>query len=85
MYEAFDKFLQADTWHTRHPSDEERFFVALEKVVKKPGFNPDDLGEYIRQKKALSRDDEENSFNIATDHYVAAAWAVKDYLRANRL
>ena len=85
LYEAFDDFLHVDTWHTRHPNDEERFFVALEKVVKIPKFNPDDLGEYMRQKKRVSRDDEQLHFNTAIDHYVAAAWAVKDYLKANRL
>jgi hypothetical protein len=85
MYEAFDNFLEIDTWHTHHPSDEARFFVVLETVVKNPKFNPDELGAYIRQKKHISRDDEANPFSPAVDEYVAQAWAVKDYLRANRL
>jgi hypothetical protein len=85
LYEAFDKFLNTDTWHTRHAYDEERFFIALEKVIKDPQFNPDRLGEYMREKKNVSRDDAENAFNFDIDHYVAAAWAVKDYLKANGL
>jgi hypothetical protein len=50
LYEAFDNFLNTGTWHTIHPNDEERFFVALEKVIKDSKFNPDQLGEYMRQK-----------------------------------
>jgi hypothetical protein len=85
LYEAFDRFLSVDTWHTRHPSDEERFFIALKMVVTDLTFNPDNMGEYFRQKKKVSRDDEEHPFNYSIDHYVAAAWAVKDYLKANKL
>jgi hypothetical protein len=85
LYEAFDNFLEIDTWHTHHPTDEQRFFTALNKVVTNPKFNPDNLGQYIRGKKGVSRDDGENAFNVAIDNYVAAAWAVKDYLKANNL
>jgi hypothetical protein len=85
LYEALDKFLAVDTWHTGHPNDEGRFFVALEKVVKDPKFNADSLGEYMRGKKGVSRDDSENPFNKAIDQYVDAAWAVKSYLKANKL
>lgn len=85
LYEAFDKFLQVDTWHTRHPSDEERFFKVLASVVKDPRFNPDSLGAYIREKKGVSRDDQGPTFNEAIDDYVAKAWAVRDYLKANHL
>jgi hypothetical protein len=85
MYEVFDKFLAVDTWHTRHPLDEQRFFIALATVAKNPKFNPDDLGAYIRAKKGVSRDNEEHPFNFEIDDYVAKAWAVKDYLRVNGL
>jgi hypothetical protein len=85
LYEAFDKFLQIDTWHTRHPNDEERFFKVLASVIEDSSFNPDNLGAYIREKKGVPRDEKENHFNIAIDDYVTKAWAVKDYLKANRL
>jgi hypothetical protein len=85
LYEAFDNFLNVDTWHTRHANDEHRFFVALCQVIDNPKFNPDEMGEYMRQKKRVSRDDEQMHFNVAIDFYVAAAWAVKGYLKANRL
>jgi hypothetical protein len=85
LYAAFDNFLGVETWHTRHPSDEQRFFIALNKVVTDPKFNPDNLGQYMREKKGILRDDGEHAFNVAIDHYVAAAWAVKDYLKANNL
>lgn len=85
MYEAFDNFLAMDTWHTRHPLDEKRFFIALNKVVTEPKFNADELGRYMREKKNVARDDEKNTFNADIDHYVAAAWAVREYLKANNL
>lgn len=85
LYEVFDKFLQVSTWYTRHPNDEERFFTTLALVVRDPNFNPDALGEYMRNRMNVSRDDEENHYNMAIDDYVSRAWAVKDYLRFNRL
>ena len=85
MYAAFDNFLAVGTWHTRHPLDEQRFYKALHQVVTDPKFNPDKLGEYMREKKRVSRDDAGNTFNATIDQYVSAAWAVKDYLKANNL
>jgi hypothetical protein len=82
MYEAFDDFLHVSTWHTRHPSDEERFFRALAAVVRNPQFNADALGKYIDQKREggeIGLIDE--VYDDARDHYVDAAWAVSDYLR----
>jgi hypothetical protein len=87
LYEAFDEFLAGDTWHTRHPADEERFYITLHGVVKDPQFNPDKLGDYMRQKAGVSEDgtdDRSKSLNPAIDDYVEAAWTVKDYLKANR-
>ena len=85
LYEAFDNFLNLDTWHTNHANDDERFFLALGEVIDNPKFNPDELGEYMRQKKRVYRDDEQIHFNSAIDRRVAAAWAVKEYLKANKL
>ena len=28
MYEVFDNFIKVQTWHTRHPNDEQRFYIA---------------------------------------------------------
>jgi len=67
LYEALDNFLNTGTWHTIHPNDHERFFVALEKVIKDSKFNPDQLGEYMPQKKHVSRDDGQIHFNSAID------------------
>lgn len=85
MYEAFDAFLAVDTWHTGHPSDGERFYKVLHEVVQKPGFNPDQMGQHMREKLGVPIDDEDHPFNSAIDRYVAAAWAVKEYLQANSL
>ncbi len=46
MYQVFDNFLKVDTWHTAHPADEKRFFVALSGVVGDDAFNPDEMQGY---------------------------------------
>ena len=81
MYEEFNPFLDVETWHTRHAEDEERFFRALRRVVGNPRFNPDEMGEHMRARLRVDRNDDENPFNEAIDHYVAAAWAVRTFLR----
>ena len=82
MYQAFDKFLALDTWHTRSQFDEKIFFLALSSVVKDGKFNPEEMGSYMRQKTRPSSNVEDHPFEHAIAHYVAAAWAVKDYLAA---
>lgn len=81
MYNAFDSFLTVETWHTCHRLDEERFFRALQSVVENPDFSPEDMAVYMRHRIGVDRNDDENPFNHAIDHYTDAAWAVKDYLR----
>ena len=49
MYQVFDPFLAVSTWHTRHPSDETRFFRALVGVHQEPAFNADQMGDYMRK------------------------------------
>jgi hypothetical protein len=84
MYQVFDGFLAMDTWHTRHALDERRFFEALSSVVKDSNFDPEKMGEYFRQKtrSTIHANDNKHPFEHAIAHYVAAAWAVKDYLAA---
>jgi hypothetical protein len=50
MYEAFDSFIRVGTWHTRQPSDEVRFHLALGKVVWSDDFDPDRMANYLRDK-----------------------------------
>ena len=52
MYEAFDSFLDVDTWHTGHAYDLERFNVALAKVVKMPAQRRSDGRLYDGSKRA---------------------------------
>ena len=49
MYDAFDGFIRVGTWQTRQPSDEERFHLALGKVVWSDDFDPEDRGSYFAQ------------------------------------
>ncbi len=81
MYEVFDRpFLAADTWHTNHDDDRNRFFVTLHQVVLDPAFNPDRLGDYIRQKKRI---DDGHLLSSTVQDLVSMAWAVRDYFKAN--
>ena len=82
MYEAFDSFLETDTWHSGHPSDEDRFFQALALEVGTPDFDPDRMGDYMRSRCGILRYDVNVALNHAIDGYVAAAWAVRRYLEA---
>ena len=80
MYEALDKFLQNDTWHTRHSYDEQRFFVALNDIVRLDDFNADAMAEYFRT-KLKTNGYEPSAFENAVHHYQAAARAVHDFLK----
>jgi len=84
MYGAFDKFLKVPSWYSRHPSDEERFFRALDSVVRDPKFNADALGDHmdLKRKEGMHLIDE--VYEPAREHYVQAAHAVDAYLRAIR-
>lgn len=48
MYTAFDKFLRVATWHTGHPTDDERFHLALNEVIRHPDFLPSHMADYFR-------------------------------------
>jgi hypothetical protein len=77
---AFDSFLNISTWCTRHPNDEQRFFCALRTVINHPDFHPDTMGEYMTEKLDLAKNPND-AYEESIDHYVAAAWAVKTYLK----
>jgi hypothetical protein len=82
MYEVFDDFLSIDTWHTMHPSDENRFFKALDKIVRDPRFAPETMRDYFNNAKDLNQLPEDHVYRQAVDHYVSMACAVKSYLEA---
>lgn len=81
MYEAFDSYLGVDTWHTSHPLDDERFYRALAKVVRDPKFNADEMGEYMRERQGVGREDRDPFFNNVIDRRVSQAWAINEFLR----
>jgi hypothetical protein len=56
MYDAFDSFIRVGTWQTRQPSDQERFHLALGKVVWSNDFDPDQMADYLREKLNLPPD-----------------------------
>ena len=81
MYKVFDYFLEVETWYKSHPCDEERFYQALRKVVKRKYFSPDKMAEYMIQKKKLDRNADDQHLVQVIDRLCANAWAVKTYLK----
>ncbi len=84
MYEKLDSFMATDTWHTRHPSDEKRFFMVLHELLKNRDFDPEEMAEFMRQRVGTANNPA-HPLRPAIDHYTAAAWAVKGYVEANNL
>ena len=82
MYDAFDSYLDVETWHTPHALDGRRFFRALDRVVGSPDFNPDEMGRYMREKKGVSNNDTGHPFYPVIEGRVSDAWAVREYLQA---
>lgn len=82
MYEVFDSFLARDTWFKMSDFEEKHFYQRLQMVVRFDEFNPDELGDYIRQQKGISREDEDQYFNQTVEDIVRRAHAVRDYLQA---
>jgi len=76
MYDAFDSFIRLGTWQTRQPSDEERFHLALGKVVWSNDFDPDQMADYLREKLNLP-EDRGSYFAQTIDRYCDDAWAEK--------
>ena len=81
MYAVFDSFLAADTWHTTHPLDGRRFFLALDKVVRNENFNADKMAAYIYDKTGVSPDTQDG-LGYSIRRCTTAAWAVREYLEA---
>jgi hypothetical protein len=85
MYEVFGPFIESETWHTRHASDEKWFLTTLYKVVWDHEFNPDKLRRYLRAKLKLDENDHISEFSKDVDRYTRDAWAVKDFLHYNSI
>ena len=81
MNYELDGFLNVDTWHTFHPLDEQRFYIALSKIISDPKFNVAKMADEIRargHKDGLMDDVIERN----VEHYENAAIAVDGYLQA---
>ena len=69
MYDAFDSFIRVGTWQTRQPSDQERFHLALGKVVWSNDFDPDQMADYLRVKLNLPAEHRGSYFAQTIDRY----------------
>jgi len=81
-YKVFDPFLARDTWHTMHPSDEKIFYQCLHKVVELSDFAAEAMGDYFKEMKNINSPN--HPMAEAVKRYVSKAWAVREYLAANR-
>ena len=82
MYETFDRFLRGSTWHTNHDNDRRRFFELLAPLIRSPDFNPDQMGEHMREKTGAGIGYDNHPFRAYIDKLVSDAWAVQDFLKA---
>lgn len=81
MYEALDPYLDTDTWHTDHAYDDRRFYEGLRRIINEPNFNADQMGEYMRAKKGVDRNNpDQDAFNEVIDKRVTQADAISEYL-----
>jgi len=82
MYEALHPFLSVSTWSSLQRADIERFYRALDTIVRDSTFDPLEMGEYIVQRynEQFGRNDEDSD----KLRYLLADWAqtVRSYLRA---
>lgn len=80
MYQALDPYLRSDTWHTGHPYDDGRFYAGLREIVHHPDFNADQMGDYFRSQKGVSRDNpDDEAFNQVIDKRVTQADAIREF------
>jgi hypothetical protein len=50
--------------------------------VKRPGVDPEAMGNYFRDKKQVAASEEDHPYAGEIRSLVANAWAVRDYLKA---
>ena len=84
MYEALDDFLEVDTWDSFHWADDERFFRALDTIIRDPNFNTRDMAAYIIQ-KGIDRwglKPHSETLNAVKDNCVRNAEIIRRYLKA---
>jgi hypothetical protein len=79
MYEVFDSFLASQTWHRDSVVDRNRFYLALDKVVRDAAFDPEEMGDYARATHGIASDCGDDRDN-AVARRVTDAWAVRDFL-----
>jgi hypothetical protein len=83
MYEALDDFLNEDTWTSRHWADNARFFKALDKIIRQPGFSEAEMGQCIERRYVKQYGDRgDDKAQRIGEEYVEKASVVRQYLQA---
>lgn len=76
MYEPFERFIKVSTWHTHHGSDEERFYLALNEVVRLSEFNPSAMTDYFRDYLGANA----SKYEDEIDRYERKAETIRSFL-----
>lgn len=82
MYTPIKDFLNVDTWHTGHPLDQQRFYVALSKIIDNPSFNSQKLRTFMLAEKNLLDEAYDDFFVKKIDELTGEAETIYSYKKA---
>ena len=82
MYTPIKSFLNVDTWHTSHPLDKNRFYIALSQIIDSSDFSSQKLRTFMLAEKNLLDEDYENSFVKEIDNLTREAETIHSYKKA---
>jgi hypothetical protein len=84
MYQALDSFLEEESWTSHHWSDEERFFRALDKIVRNPEFRPVEMGDCLERayRRQFGEKADPGQIENLKNAKIAAAETVRRFLAA---
>ena len=72
------------SWPRRHgtapKADRERFYLALDKIVRDAAFDPEEMGDYARATLGIAFDCWRRRSRQCDRPAVTDAWAVRDFL-----
>lgn len=84
MYNPIKDFLNVTTWHTGHPLDKQRFYVALSNIIDNPDFTIEKLRVFMLTEKNLLDEGSDNSLVKVIDTLIREADVIYEYKKAIR-
>lgn len=81
MYEALDSYLNSERWFAVNDPEDRAFYRALAGIVREPDFSVEAMGEYMRHRQGVDRDNPAHrDFNYAIGRRMTEAHAIRDFL-----